>query len=328
MNSPDEVADVNASIAMLVLLGAAVLNPADATAESPEPAVRSEMLVSTSWLQDHLGERDLVVLYVGRGRSEYEAGHIPGARFLPLDELVEQHKDSLNDLSSVASLQAVFESLGVGDGTRVVLYGEGGGLLAARAYFTLDYLGHGDRAALLDGGMEKWSSEARPLEHESVHFAPAHFTPHEQSNVRLTTQRIHEIVGTESPEYLLLDARPPREYDGTVKSDAVPGAGHITGARSLYWKTLLQSEAIPSLLNPTELQRAFQSAGADPTKLVVTYCRTGMQSSFTYFVAKYLGYRAAMYDGSVYEWGNRAGYELVVSSPASNGPQAKGTALK
>ncbi len=140
------------------------------------------MLVSTAWLQEHLGDRDLVVVYVGRDRSEYDAGHIPGARFLALDELVEQHKDSLNDLPPVAKLQAVFESLGVGDDARIILYGDGGGLLAARAYYTLDYLGHGDRAALLDGGMEKWKAEGRPLDHKTAAsrcgaFHSAAFTP-------------------------------------------------------------------------------------------------------------------------------------------------------
>jgi thiosulfate/3-mercaptopyruvate sulfurtransferase len=124
-------------------------------------------------------------------------------------------------------------------------------------------------------------------------------------------------------EYRLLDARPPREFDGTVMSEAVPKAGHLPGAHSLYWKTLLQAGATPALRDTAELEQAFANVGADPGKLIVTYCRTGMQSSFTYFVAKYLGYRAAMYDGSVYEWVNRAGYELVVPDRAPKAIPAK-----
>lgn len=322
MKTQDEVADVSSATVPLIvaMMGAAVLSLPPTRAQSPEPAhVRSEMLVSTSWLAEHLNDRDLVVLYVGRSRSGYDAGHIPGARFLPLDELVEQHKNSLNDLPSSAALQAVFESLGVGDHSRVVLCGEGGGLLAARAYFTLDYLGHADRVSLLDGGVEKWNMETRPLNRDAVHAMQARFTPRLNSDVLITTAQMRDItgrsIGGNSNDYVLLDARSPREFDGTVASEAVPKPGHLPGAHSLYWKVLLRSDADPSLLGSPELQRAFAQAGADSEKLVITYCRTGMQSSFTYFVAKYLGFRAAMYDGSVYEWVNSDGYDLVVSNP-------------
>ena len=105
-------------------------------------------------------------------------------------------------------------------------------------------------------------------------------------------------------------------------SDAVPKAGHLPGAHSLYWKTLLESSG-PSLLDTKQLQEQFQRAGADFNHPVVTYCRTGMQSSFTYFVAKYLGYRASMYDGSVYEWVNRGGYGLSRSVPDPDGTLRK-----
>ncbi len=322
MTSTDEAPDVKATTvtAIIALVGAVGLGPASRGAElAPQPQVRSEMLVSTSWLQEHLNDADLVVLYVGRDRSAYDTGHIPNARFLALDELVEQHKDSLNDLPPAETLQSVFESLGVSDDSRIVLVGEGGGLLAARAYYTLDYLGHADRASLLDGGMERWKAEGRPIDDRIEHVTAAHFTPHLQSDVVVTTFQMREItreVTNGDGNYVLLDSRPPREFDGTVMSEAVPKAGHLPGAQSLYWKTLLQSEAISALQDPAQLRQAFMRAGAVSDKVVVTYCRTGMQSSFTYFVAKYLGYRAAMYDGSVYEWVNRAGYDLVTAKPA------------
>jgi thiosulfate/3-mercaptopyruvate sulfurtransferase len=311
---------------MVALMGTALLVSVPSGAVADQARLRSQMLISTSWLEEHLGDENLVVLYVGRSRSEYDAGHIPGARFLPLDELVEQHKNSLNDLPPIETLQSVFESLGVGDHTRVVLCGESDGLLAARAYFTLDYLGHGEQTALLDGGMEKWTAEARPTNRQAVHPAPASFTPRVQNNVLITAAHMHEIVHQNvdagASVYVVLDARPPREFDGAVMSEAVPKAGHLPGAHGLYWKTLLQSDAVPVLLDTKQLQQAFTRAGADPDKLVVTYCRTGMQSSFTYFVAKYLGYRTAMYDGSVYEWVNHEGYDLVVSAPSSNASSA------
>ena len=123
-----------------------------------------------------------------------------------------------------------------------------------------------------------------------------------------------------APVYVLLDARPVDEFDGMVNSDAVPKAGHIAGAHSLHWKKLIGSDTIPMLLGPRELESQFARAGVEPGQTVVTYCRTGMQSSFTYFVARYLGYQAAMYDGSVYEWVHAAGNDLAVSpKPSSAG---------
>jgi len=307
--------------AAIALIGTAVLAPAlrgfdssDATAESP--AVRTEMLVTTSWLQQHLADRDLVVLYIGQDRTRFDDGHVPGSRFIRLDELVEQHKDSLNELPSVTDLQALFESVGVGDDSRVVLMGEHGGVFAARAYFTLDYLGHGGRVSLLDGGLEKWTAEARPLSHDHVHPKPATFTPRLQPEILVSTREMRKLSRT-TPDmgvspFVLLDARPVNEFDGVINSEAVAKAGHISGSRSLYWKKLIRSETDPMLLGPADLEQQFAHAGVRQGQTVITYCRTGMQSSFTYFVAKYLGYQAAMYDGSVYEWVSE-GNDLVMS---------------
>ena len=307
--------------AAIALIGAAVLAPTLRGFESIEktaepPVVRTSMLVSTSWLQEHLADRDLVLLYIGQDQTRFDEGHVPGSRFVRLDELVEQRKDSLNELPPEADLQALFESLGVGDDSQVVLMGDHGGVFAARAYFTLDYLGHGDRAALLDGGLEKWTAEARPLSRNSVHPAPATFTLRLQPEILVSTSAMQKLnmasPGSGAASFVLLDARPANEFDGVVNSEAVAKAGHISGAQSLYWKKLIRSEANPTLLDPGELEQRFRSAGFQQGQKVITYCRTGMQSSFTYFVAKYMGYAAAMYDGSVYEWVS-AENDLVVS---------------
>ncbi len=312
--------DVASRASALPLIGAAVLSGAFqriCAQEQGRPAVRSEMLASTAWLEQHLKDKDLIVLYVGRDRSQFDSGHIPGSRFVRLDDLVEQRKDSLNELPSVADLQATFENLGVGDRSRVVLSDDAGGVLAARAYFTLDYLGHGDQVALLNGGLKTWIAESRATSKEEPSVARAEFSPRVHPNILVSTAQMRHLsltAGMGDPDYVLLDARPVAEHTGVVNSESVPQAGHIAGSQSLYWKRLIRSDANPQLLDPEELREQFTRSGAGPGKSVVTYCRTGMQSSFTYFVAKYLGYRAAMYDGSVYEWVHTAGNSLVTSS--------------
>jgi thiosulfate/3-mercaptopyruvate sulfurtransferase len=312
--------DVTNHMAALPLIGAAALGVASHriyVQEPSRPVVRSEMLVSTKWLDQHLNDRDLIVICIGRDRSQFDSGHIPGSRFVRLDELVEQHKDSLNELPPVADLQATFETLGVGDRSRVVLTDDAGGVLAARAYFTLDYLGLGDQVALLDGGLKMWIAEARRTSKEEPPVPRAEFSPHVHPDILVTTAQMQQLsLGARNghPDYILLDARPVAEYTGLVNSESVSKAGHIAGSQSLYWKKLIRSDANPELLDPEQLRKQFAQVGAGLGKSVVTYCRTGMQSSLTYFVAKYLGHRAAMYDGSVYEWVHAGGNPLVTSS--------------
>lgn len=311
------------SSAALPLLGAAILFPAfqPNPAEKGRPGFPDRMLVSTAWLQEHLNDNDLVVIQIGRDRAQFEAGHIPGSRFLRLDDLVEQHVNSLNELPPVPELRETFESLGVAENSRVVLADDNGGVLAARAYFTLDYLGHGEQAALLDGGLTMWVAESRKLSNDQAPSARGQFSVHVNPDILVTTAQMGRLsVNAQKhvSNYVLLDARPPAEHLGLVNSEFVSQAGHIAGSQSLYWKKLIRSDSIPLLLDREKLARQFQSAGASSDKTVITYCRTGMQSSFTYFVARYLGYRAAMYDGSVYEWIRTAGNALV-RSPRMDG---------
>jgi thiosulfate/3-mercaptopyruvate sulfurtransferase len=127
---------------------------------SAAPAVRSDMLVSTAWLEQHLNDSNIVILQVSRDHTAYDAGRIPGARFLALSDIVVTRDGILNELPPAAALKSVFERLGVSDDTRVILYGDASVLPATRVFFTLDYLGH-QATALLDGGLHKWTAESR-----------------------------------------------------------------------------------------------------------------------------------------------------------------------
>src|ERR1051325_7412045 len=138
------------------------------TAESAAPPLRKEMLVTTEWLAAHLHDPDLVVLSVGSAPEFYSKGHIPNARQILLSEIAVTRDGIPNELPADAVLEKVFAAAGVGNGSRIVLYGERSNLLAARAYFTLDYLGLAQKAALLDGGVEKWRAEQRPLSTEAT----------------------------------------------------------------------------------------------------------------------------------------------------------------
>lgn len=266
--------------------------------------VQSNMLVSTDWLAQHLHDPDLAVVCVATAAEFCDKGRIPGARFVPLSAIAITRDGVPNELPPAHVLQSVFEAAGVNDRSRVVLYGERYGLFAARAYFTLDYMGFSGQA-LLDGGLEKWKAEGRPLAAEPPKIERGRLTVKPRPEILVDLNDMKAFSHNAPASAAIIDARPADEFSGLKISEDVPVAGHIPHATGLYWMRLLESPANPVLRPEAELRELFSHAGAAENVKVVTYCRSGMQSSYDYFVAKYLGYDAAMYDGSFFEWSHK-----------------------
>lgn len=252
------------------------------------------LLVSPAWLAAHLGDPRLVVIHADRERTAFDAGHIAGSRFLPLSAIVVERAGVPNELPPVAALDSVLEAAGIGDSSRVVITGDP--LAAGRLFFTLDYLGHRG-AAILDGGTPAWVAAGFPVGGDPEPTTVAALTPRPNAALVVDAEWVRAHLGDTT--VALLDARPPTDYAGTPGSS--PPTGHIPGAKSLFWKTTLGG-APPVLLDRTTLEAMFDSAGAVPGRLAVTYCRTGVQASWLYFVARYLGRDVRMYDGSFAEW--------------------------
>lgn len=272
------------------------------------PALRTDMLVSTAWLAQHLNDPKIVVIEVSRDRTAYDAGHIPGARFLALSDIVVTRDGILNELPPAAAIKSVFERAGVSDDSRVILYGDASVLPATRAYFTLDYLGH-DAAALLDGGLPKWKSESRPLDKAAPDVKEGRLTPRPRPSVVVEINAVKDLsfAATNAPAAspVLVDARTAGEFGGTTAaSSEIPRPGHIPGAANVYWMQGQASKDDMTLLPEANLRKLYEASGVTPDRPVITYCNTGMQASQSYFTLKYLGYDAHMYDGSFSEWSN------------------------
>ena len=218
-----------------------------------------------------------------------------------------------NELAPVEDLKKVFESLGVGDGTQVILYGERQGLWAARAWFTLDYLGHGDKAALLDGNIEKWRRENRPLTTDASPIKPAIFSPHVQPAALVTLPMMRDLSGQ------ALNTTSRRRYSW------MPAHRHSIEARKAHpTRRVPATSPVPQPLLDDHSEKHGKSADAypfgtapplpvrrlAPGRRVVTYCHSGVQGAYAYFTAKYLGYDVALYDGSFQEWSNAAGTQV------------------
>lgn len=274
-------------------------------AQGAEPKLRPEMLVTTGWLAENLSEPDVIVLCINSTPEFYTKGHIPGARQIKLEDIAVTRDGIPSELPSVETLQHVFEAAGVSNSSRVVLYGERLNLFAARAYFTLDYLGAASRVALLDGGLEKWTAERRPLSTEIPQAKTTTLVVSPRPEILVDTKIMRDLSQKKPGSVALIDARPTKEFTGEQLSEDVAKAGHIPEAKGLFWMDMLVSRQNPILKPEAELRRMYSEVNAAAGQPLVTYCRTGMQAAFDYFVAKYLGYDPSMYDASFFEWSKK-----------------------
>lgn len=263
-----------------------------------------EALVSTDWLEQHLGEPDLVVVdsswfmpASGRnGRDEYLQAHIPGARFVDIDALSDRSNPAPHMLPSAAEFGAAMERLGIGREDRIVVYDNSPIRTAARGWFMLRHFGAAN-VAILDGGFQKWLAEGRPTESGEPPQRTARFEPQERSEV-VTKQQLLE--GAALP---LLDARGKGRFEGS-EADPRPGvaAGHIPGARNLPFSSLYDEAG--RFRSPDEIRRLFADAGLDPGRPFVASCGSGVTANSLIFAAHLLGNDATrLYDGSWSEWG-------------------------
>jgi thiosulfate/3-mercaptopyruvate sulfurtransferase len=296
------------ALVLTALIGFALAQTPVLHAQAPE---RPNVIVSTEWLAAHLDDPNLVLLHVGMRHQGVPEELIPGARFLDYHEVAVERDGLSTELPPVETLVGAFRAIGLSNESRVVVYGAPGHV-PARIFMTLDYLGHGQRTAVLDGGLAAWKAEGHPLETTAASAEPGDFEPHVREDVLVTAEWIRDRL--EDPGVTLIDARPADEYSGerTVR-DLRPG--HIPGAYNLYWEDLVASSELPRLKDLEAVRSRFEESGASEESVLVSYCMIGMRASFTYLISRHLGYEARFYDGSWNDWGARE--EL----PAATGSQ-------
>jgi thiosulfate/3-mercaptopyruvate sulfurtransferase len=276
------------------------------------------LLVSTAWLAAQQADPGLVVLHVAMDRAEYDRGHVPGARWLDPHHLMAMTAPGV-ELPPVQQIDSVLESLGISDASRIVYYGDT--WMTPRVFLALEYVGLGDRSALLDGGLPLWRQENRAVTTETAGWTRG------QLNARAHPEIIAEVTWLQprlaDARLLLLDGRSAGEYSGADLSERLPRSGHIPGAVNLPWERTFENgaaalEGTPSRLqSPEVLRRLLAEAGVAEGKELITYCTVGLRASHLYFIARYLGWRPRLYDGSMSEWSRKP--EL----PMSSGPNPR-----
>lgn len=273
---------------------------------------KPEALVSTDWLARHLDAPDVRVVdctYIlppttRDARREYEERHIPGAVFFDIDDIADSDSPLPHMLPSAEKFSSRVRKLGLGDGSRIVVYDTHGLMSAARAWWMFRVFGHGD-VAVLDGGLPKWLKEGRPVEDTPPMPRDRHFTARmnrflvrDLDQVRAALDRKREQV---------VDARSAGRFRG-VDPEPRPGlrGGHMPGALNVPYTSLLDPET-KTFLPAEELARVFRRAGVDLRRPIVTSCGSGVTACVVALGLYLLGRDdVAVYDGSWTEWGGRA----------------------
>ena len=283
--------------------------------QAQTPKINESLIVTTDWLAKHLNDESLVLLQVGE-KDEYTAAHLPRAQFIQIADISTPRGQGLTlELPSVEQLKAAFEKLGVSDKSRIVIYfGKDWVTPTARVFITLDYLGLGDRTAILDGGFPVWRAEGKPVTAEVIEPKKGTFTPHPNNKLVVDAAWVKDNLNNSNVR--ILDARAPQFYTG-AEQGRMPRGGHIPHARNIPFSSLVEDPS-NKFKSPTALRELFSQAEVKPSTSVATYCHIGQQASLLYFVARYLGYDAHVYDGSFEDWSNRA--ELPVEKAAVNKP--------
>ncbi len=273
-----------------------------ASAPGPGPAPQEpELLVSGDWLAGRASDPSILLLHVERDPAAFEGGHIPEAILLDYDDIVDNDSELVTELPPVEHLERVLEAVGVSNDRHVVLYGHP--ILAARAFVTLEYLGH-RAVSILDGGLPAWKAAGRSVATGPATPRTGDFEIRVRDDVVVDAQWVDAHRTLEG--YALIDARPENEFTGEDGGhDGMHLAGHIPGAANVYWEDLMVSREDPRFRERAELEEIFGNAGADPGDVVVSYCFIGMRASVDYFVARLLGFETRFYDGSWNDWSMR-----------------------
>ncbi|MEX0317954.1 MAG: 3-mercaptopyruvate sulfurtransferase [Ruegeria sp.] len=265
-------------------------------------------LVSTDWLAAHIKDPDLRILdgswYLpqqGRdAKAEYDASHIPGARFFDIDEISDHRSDLPHMAPPVEKFMSRMRAMGVGDGHQVVVYDGAGLQSAARVWWLFKLMGQ-ENIAVLDGGLPKWQAEGREIEDLPPVIRDRHMTVRVQNHlVRDVTQ---VSAAAKLGDHEVIDARAAGRFNGT-EAEPREGlrSGHIPGSRSVPFPELFNKDG--TMKAPEDCRAVFEAAGVDLSKPAITTCGSGVTAAILSLALERMGKTDhSLYDGSWAEWG-------------------------
>jgi thiosulfate/3-mercaptopyruvate sulfurtransferase len=278
-------------------------------------------LVSTDWLQAHLGTPGLVVVESDEDVLLYETGHIPGA--VKIDWHTDLNDPVQRDFIGSEAFAAVLGAKGISRDSTVVIYGDKSNWWAAYALWVFTLFGHED-VRLLDGGRDKWIAEGRAMTTDAPAVVPADYPVVPRNDAPIRAFRDDVLAHFGNP---LIDVRSPEEYSGerthmpSYPEEGALRGGHIPSAASMPWARAAAEDS--TFRTRAELDAIYRGeAGLADGDKVIAYCRIGERSSHTWFVLTHLlGFQGVRnYDGSWTEWGNLIRVPIVLGTEPGAAP--------
>lgn len=265
-------------------------------------------LVTTEWLAAHLKNPDLRLLDASwylpdmnrDGRAEYDAVHIPGARFFDLDEISDLRSEVPHTAPTPEKFISRMRAMGIGDGHQIVVYDGAGIFSAARIWWLFRLMGK-PNIAVLDGGLPKWIAEQRPTEDMPPILRDRHITVQRQAHLIKDVTQV--AAASKLGDYEILDTRSPERFRGEAEEPrAGLRSGHIPGSKNIHYQTLLNADG--TMKSAKSLSTILDRAGVDQNKPIITTCGSGVTAAILSLALERVGHRRhSIYDGSWSEWG-------------------------
>ncbi len=286
-----------------------------------------DLLVSTDWLAEYLSDENVRVfestVFLGfrdgggylieSGRAAYDAGHIPGAGFLDLQDDFSDNAQQLRFMMpSAQDFAAAAGGHGISETSKLILYDRAGSQWAARLWWMFRSMGCAN-AAVLDGGWVRWVAEGRPVATAAPDYAPTTFNPMPDSARFADLDEIKSFLETGGRgDSCLINALALEQHSGADGGRRYGRAGHIPGSTNVPSVALI--DPATGLYRPAEdLAKMFVEAGADKGQRVLLYCGGGIAASNDALALSLLGYQdVAVYDGSMSEYAADPSLPLVV----------------